>query len=338
MRALTHRRAAAIGFALALLLGASGCGDDSGGGAAEKLDIGLTFGLDAASTADKIAFERVEDELGAEIEIIETGDPAATVAGLTRGDLDFGQFPIRSVIEAVQQGAELHAVIGSQMVPDYFVVAGAGIEEPADLRGARLAHHGPGTDTEALAMLTLEQAGLSDDEVALTALAESPNRATALANGRIDAAVLESVDVQRLREDGFELNIVSEMRDYWPGSASGGWAVSDELIEDDPELVGDVVEIMLDTYESLYSGDGRAEWLEQTGAEALVGESERTREALLAHLLEIGMWPRRDEPVSKQSYDAAVEFWLQNDLLEEGLPFDRVWDTSFWQSAADAER
>ena len=336
MRALTRLPAALATVLALLLLGIAGCGDDSDGDdGRQRLDAGLTFGLDSASTADKIAFERAEEELGIEIAITETGDPTATVAGLERGDLDLGQFLIRSVIDANRQGAHLHAVIGSQMVPDYLLVAGSGIDDLADLGGARLAHHGPGTDTEALSGLALEQAGLSEDEVELTVLPESPNRATALANGRIDAAVLESVDVQRLRGQGFRLNVLAEMRDFWPGSASGGWAVSDETIEEDPELVADVIRVMLDTYESLYTGEGREQWLEETGAEALSGESEETREALLDHLLEIGMWPRRAEPVTEESYDAAVRFWLQNGLIEEGLPFARVWDVSFWQRAAD---
>ena len=320
-----------------LVLGVWGCGGESDGGdGGEQVNAGLTFGLDAASTADKMAFQQAEDELGIDIKIVETGDPTVTVAGLERGDLDLGQFPIRSVVEANQQGANIHAVIGSQMVPDYLLVAGPEIDQLSDLSGARLAYHGPGTDTEAFAHLALDRAGLSDDEVDLTVLPESPNRATALANGRIDAAVLESVDVQRLREQGFDHNVLSEMRDFWPGSASGGWAVSDKLIEQNPELVADLVRVMLDTYESLYSGDGRQKWLEETGAEALSGESEETRQAVLDHLLEIGMWPRRDEPVTEESYDAAVRFWLQNGLLEEGLPFDQVWDVSFWQQASDS--
>jgi ABC-type nitrate/sulfonate/bicarbonate transport system substrate-binding protein len=171
--------------------------------------------------------------------------------------------------------------------------------------------------------------------VELTVLPESPNRATALANGRVDAAVLETVDLQRLQRQGEKLNVLAEMRDFWPqGSASGGWLVRDELIEENPELTADMVRILLETYDSLYSGEGRQGWLDET-EEVLAGESEESREALLDHLLEIGIWPRRDEPQSEKSYDAAVEFWQQNELLEEGLPFEQVWDTSFWQSAAD---
>jgi phosphonate transport system substrate-binding protein len=335
MSALT-RAGTGIATVLAVaLLAMPGCGGGSDGGDGENLKAGLTFGLDSASVADKIAFQRAEDELGIEIELIETGDPVATLAGLERGDLDLGQFSIQGVVEAVEQGARIHAVIGSRMVADYVVVATGDIKQPADLRGARLAHHGPGTDTEALAKLTLERAGLSEDEVDLTVLPESPNRAAALANGRVDAAVLETVDLQRLERQGVQLNVLAEMRDFWPDTASGGWAVSDDLIEENPELVADLVRVMLDSYQSLYSGEGRQEWLDETGTTVLTEESEQGRKALLDHLLKIGMWPHPNQPVSAEGYDAAVRFWTQNGLLEEGLPFDRVWDTSFWQGAAD---
>jgi ABC-type nitrate/sulfonate/bicarbonate transport system substrate-binding protein len=329
--------AAPLALLVALTLGISACGDDSSddGGNTERLNVGLTFGLDAASVADKMAFDQAAEELGIEVELIETGDPAATVAGLERGDLDIGQFTVRSAIEAIQQDANLTAVVANQMVPDYVVVGDSEVQEPGDLNGARLAHHGPETDTEALAELTVERAGLGEDEVELTALEESPNRATALANGRVDAAVLESVDLQQLERQDVDVNVIAEMSDFWPkGSASGAWLVRDDLIEQDPELVADLVPIFLDTYESLYSGDGRQQWLDETGTEVLAELNDEGREELLDHLLEIGYWPRRDEPVTAESHDAAIDFWLQNGLLEEGLPFDEVWDVSAWEESA----
>jgi ABC-type nitrate/sulfonate/bicarbonate transport system substrate-binding protein len=73
-------------------------------------------------------------------------------------------------------------------------VATNGINSVADLRGKRIAYdiHGSTVERETLAIL--QSAGLTESDVEMLGVGESPNRAAAVSVGQVDAAVLSVPD------------------------------------------------------------------------------------------------------------------------------------------------
>jgi ABC-type nitrate/sulfonate/bicarbonate transport system substrate-binding protein len=318
--------------ALTLALGAAGCGDDddSGKDGERTLEVGLSFGAGIDDTADRVAFERLEQQTGIKAEFTETGGPPNTAAGLLRGDFDIGSTSLLSAVNAIDQGADFKVILGAAMATDFFLVGREGIDDIADLDGRRVAHGEPGGASEVITKVALERAGVDAD---LSVVDDAEARMAALVSDRIDAAALEFPDLELLssQEDG--LTPVASLKEIAPFLIADVWFVKSDFAEENPELLEEVVGGLLDGYEELHTDAGRAAWLDQARPYAGGKEGEAVLDEIYERHRATAYWPRRAQPVDERRHAQLLRFWRDAELVEGNPSFEEVWDTSFWDAA-----
>jgi ABC-type nitrate/sulfonate/bicarbonate transport system substrate-binding protein len=317
-----------------LALAATACGeDDTDDDAAKKpktLEVGLSFSPGVDDTADRVAFAELKRKSGIRVKFTETGGPPNTAAGLLRNDFDMGSTSLLSAVNAIDQGADLEVILGAAMAVDFFLVGGKGVGDIADLEARRVASGEPGGASEVVTKVALERAGVN---AKLSVLDDSGARAAALTSGRIDAAALEFPDLELVSAKEAGLTPVASLHEIAPFLMADVWIVRKDFAEKNRELLEDVVGGLLDGYEFVRSEAGRKAWLAEAKPHAGGKEGEAVLDAIYDRSKEIRYWPRRDEPVSEERHDQSVRFWRDAGLVESHVPFDEVWDTSFWQAA-----
>ena len=269
---------------------------------------------------------------GIVVRVRELGGVANAVVALVRGDVQLATMPYSTAIRAADEGAHLRVVLGQNMASDFVLVARRGIGSVEALRGRRVAFDEPGLDGETLVRVALARAGVPTSDVKLSPLAESSSRAAELASGRVDAAVLDKPDYERLRQHGLALDVLGRLSDFRPRSAQNVWVVSQRYEEKHRALVGRVVRGLLDGYAFVYGPAGRRAWIAAARRSVLHGDPELAPR-IYSFYKSVRFWPLRDEPVTPAQHRRTVRFWLGVHQLDGYVSFSRVWDASFWRHA-----
>lgn len=130
------------------------------------------------------------ERLGIDFEIaaFETAAPRA-LAGLLDGEFDFTEMGAVPVVNGVLDGADPVILLAPEPMSALFVIARAGIAEPAALAGGRIGVLSETGQTGVTAHAMLERWGL-DDAVALAPLGAYPRIYEAIAAGEIEAGLL----------------------------------------------------------------------------------------------------------------------------------------------------
>jgi ABC-type nitrate/sulfonate/bicarbonate transport system substrate-binding protein len=329
---------------LALVLAAAttavlaGCSGGHQGGATRPpaLQVGYAFAYDTNAVADRIAFGRLRRRTGIAIRIRELGGVGNTVVALVRGEVQLATVPYSTAIRAVDEGAHLRVVLGANMASDFVLVARPGIDSVAALRGRRIGFDQPGLDGETLVREALAGADVPTSDVKLSALGEPRARADALAAGKVDAAVLDEVDYQRLLARGESLVVLARLSDVRPRSAQTVWVVSQSYEQAHRALLQRVVNGLLDGYAFVYTPAGGRAWIALARRSVLKGPDAAVAPRIYDFYRRTRFWPLRDRPVTPAQHARTVRFWVQADELKGPVPFARVWDSSFWRRAAAA--
>jgi ABC-type nitrate/sulfonate/bicarbonate transport system substrate-binding protein len=294
------------------------------------VEVGYPFPYDASDVADRLAFAGLRRK-GIAVHVRELGGVANAVVALVRGDVQLATVPYSTAIRAADEGAHVRVVLGQNMASDFLLVARPGIDSVAALRGRRVAFDARGLDGDTLVRVALARAGVRSADVKLSQLAESPARATALAAGRVDAAVLDEADYERLR--GLGVVVLARLSALEPRSAASVWVVSQSWADKHSVLVGRIVRGLLDGYAYVYTPAGRRAWIVAAGRSVF-----RADPTLAPRIYDfyrsLRFWPLRDRPVTRVEHQRAVRFWLAAHELARYVPFTRVWDPSWWRGAA----
>jgi len=319
--------------AAAVLL--SGCGHGSQARTSPPqpaVDVGYPFAYDAADVADRIAFAGLRRK-GIAVHVRQLGGVANVVVALVRGEVQLATVPYSTAIRAVDEGAHVRVVLGQNMASDFLLVARPGIDSVAALRGRRVAFDVQGLDGDTLVRVALARAGVPTADVKLSPVAESSARAASLAAGRLDAAVLDEPDYERLRARGLGVVVLARLRELEPRSAASVWVVSQSWADKHPVLVGRIVRGLLDGYTYVYTPAGRRAWIVAARRSVF-----RTDPTLAPHIYDFyrsaELWPLRDHPVTRAEHQRAVRFWLGVPELARYVPFARVWNPRWWRAAA----
>jgi NitT/TauT family transport system substrate-binding protein len=131
-------------------------------------------------------------ERGVEVEQRYAEEASTAVQAMTQGDVQIGtNIGVNVGVPAVVAGAEIVDVIATQR-PTWALAVRPGITSFDDLNGATLAVHGEASFTRAVADWYGEQEGFDYEQLIIPG---SEVRAEALAQGEIDAAVIDLPDV-----------------------------------------------------------------------------------------------------------------------------------------------
>jgi ABC-type nitrate/sulfonate/bicarbonate transport system substrate-binding protein len=312
-----------IALALAVSVTVAGCGGD--GGEPQTLNVGYGWGADVGDTGDSLAFRALERDEGLKVQVRDMGGEAEAIVGLTRGDVQLAQLGYNDALNAIAAGADVRALMASNMAPEFLFVGRPGVEKPADLRGKRVAHSGAGAEGETLLDHTLRKGGLTQSDVKVSAMDDSVARAAALAGNRLDAAMLEVPDYERLRASDPGYRVLSRMTEIQPPVPHNLWIVDREWADQHRDELERIVAGLMDGYASVYTKDGRSAWIEEARRSFLKDEDPALAEKLYAFYKEVRYWPTQDRMVDQSDHDAAVRLFLDGGQIENGVPYGAVW-------------
>lgn len=328
-----HRRIAVIAAVL-LLAGCGGAdssepaaaGEEAANEAPETTDVSLE-GLKVAYASD-LDPNDIADQFGIQAvgaEVTELTEDSAVVAGLQNGDFAIGNIDITAAIKAIQGGVPLKIVYISQTTPEFVMVAQADITEFSDLEGKTVAYHSPGSLTEIVQReLVRQNQPEVEDTIKWTVLPESPNRASAMAAGRIDATSLEFLDVVALQEQG-DFNVLGDWDDLAGPSSDAmatGWVVSEEYLANNQDVVEAFLAELQAGYDHTY--ENKEEWL-ALATQMLPDADESALNEAYDFYVESNMYPRSGEPpVTPESWEGLDGFFRQIGEYQQEAPPDMV--------------
>ena len=166
--------------------------------------------------------------------------------------------------------------------------------------------------------------------------ATSSDRIVALEHGRADAALLDELDIERLRLAGRPFTILGRIRDVEPSAPSTCWVFSEAFVKAHPEEVQHFVNAMTVGYREIYRPAGRRSFLRTVEAGALKGADPRLAARMYAWYSANRYWPGA-ATYTQQRYEKLMAYWTKHGALEGAAPrYDQVWDTHFWRRAIEA--
>jgi NitT/TauT family transport system substrate-binding protein len=136
--------------------------------------------------------------------IISGAGGGSSVRNAIASDLGYGDVTAAPVIAAAEQGQDVKIVgITSRSLADLVLVVmpDSPLKNPADLKGKKFGISNPKSLGEMMGVLVMEQAGLKQGDVQMTALGSLSGALTALENGVVDAT---SIPVILFRTRGGE--------------------------------------------------------------------------------------------------------------------------------------
>lgn len=269
---------AALVIAFAGIVGCSSSDDDE-----TVVTVGTVRGL-PHFYAPYLYEEHAAD--GLRFEIVTLDSTPALNDALLSGSVDFAITGVTPVMAAGTQGRELK-IIASAADGGMGFVGSEGMTSIDDVRGQRVGYIQAGAPEVALRLL-LESNGITEDEVELVPV-PIPDLANAFANGSVDSFLGVELAVSVAKANGGV--DIADPYDTAIGRVNLGFATTDSLIEEDPELVQAVVDTHVDTI--AWMNDNVEEWLSEM-VEAFGGDEE-----ILASAID--------------------NFWLRADLSEEYL-------------------
>lgn len=275
--------------------------------------------LDPNDMADQLGLRAV----GAEVTALT--EDSAVAAGLNNGDFDIGNIDVTAAIKAIQADVPLTIVYISQQVPEFVMVSQPEITDIAGLEGATVAYHAPGSLTEIVQRELVRQTDAAlEDSIDWTVLPESPNRASAMAAGRITATSLEYLDVLALQDQG-EFNVLGSWGDLEGDSADAmatAWVVSNEALETDRDRIQAFLEAVQEGYDTVY--EDKDAWMAVATEEVPDLAEERLSDAY-DYYTSIDMYPRSGtNPVTEDRWIGLDGFFRQIGEYEQEATLDMV--------------
>lgn len=294
-------------------------GEDDDDVSGEALTVAYASDLDPNDIADQLGLEAAGGEWSALTE------DSAVVAGLVNGNFDVGNVDMTAAIKAIQGGVPIKIVYVSQNLPEFIMVSQPEITTLDDLEGTTVAYHSPGSLTEIVQRELVRQHNPDlEDTIDWTVLPESPNRASAMVAGRIDATSLEFLDVIALQEEG-DFNILGDWEDLGGDSANAVatvWVVSEEKLETERDTVIEFLSHLQDGYDRFY--EDKDAWMAK--AEELLPDADaETLSEAYDYYAEVGMYPRSGEPpLTEERWEGMDGFFRQIGEYDQAAELDMV--------------
>ena len=168
------------------------------------------------------------------------------VAAMASNDIEVGYTGGTAVIGAVASGADLKVLSALTNRVTYDLVVRPGIKSPEDLRGKTFGVQAIGGTVWMGAILALEHLGLEPerDKIAIIAAGDQTVLAQALANGTIDATVLDGVQSRPLHARGFP--ILAELDKARLPILSSSIVVRDTYLQKNPQIVENVLRAVIE--------------------------------------------------------------------------------------------
>jgi len=168
------------------------------------------------------------------------------VAAMASNEIEVGYTGGTAVIGAVASGSDLKVLSALTNRVTYELVARPGIKTAEDLRGKKFGVQAIGGTVWMGAILALEHLGLDPDrdKIALIAAGDQTVLAQAVAQGTIDATVLDGVQARPLQAKGFP--ILAELEKAKLPILSSSIVVREPYLQKNPQIVESVLRAVIE--------------------------------------------------------------------------------------------
>lgn len=332
----------------------AGAGAAAGGGQPEELDqgeippTGIEGGPDfdlsgttvvattsppgAINMGTFFAYKRLE-EWGADIEtvIVTTTSGVQTILA---GRADFASQGSDEVVLGAAEGAEMVAIGAPSTAMDYVLVATNDINSVEDLQGRTIGMSGPSGFDALLSRFSLDNVGLDpNSDVNFVQIGGSPDRASALLAGQVDAATVFLEDWEELSRQTDELKLVQYMAEIVPDFPASAYFGEASFWEENPDVALALACANLQANAWLnQSEDQYVEYVLQV----VPGATEEAARAIYQSGQEVNMWPTNpDEVFSVDGLGGLIDAMLETGDISEPVDPQEIADVSYLQEAAD---
>lgn len=317
-----------------LLLSACG-GSDNGGGSEDTTEVSLMLNWYPYGEHAAIYYgveQGIYEEHGIDLKI-EAGEGSTTTAqAVGQGHVDFGWADTPPVLSNIDEGVKIKSVgVFLQTTPSAVqVFSDSGINEPADLKGKSIAVSAGDAPTTTFP-LYLEAVGLDEDDVHQENL-DAAGKISAMLAGKVDGLIGFAHDQGPTiaEESGDD---VSYMRysDADLSFYSNGLVASEDMIDDDAELVQEVVSATSEAFEAAVD-DPEAAVEAMSGKdpqmpsdEVLLGQWEETIKLLTTDATE-GQAPGAN---AEEDWQETIDVLQEADLVADDGEISKYFDDSF---------
>ena len=276
--------------------------------------------------------EMMED-WGAEVERVEL----PTITGLeaiVAERIDVASRSSDEVILGNSRDVPIRAFAAPISTMHYSVIAAAGNDEIADLRGKNIGTSGPGGFNSMLFRYMLDQEGIDPDtEVQMVPIGGSSERAAALLAGQVDAVIVYIDNWIALRERGADIELVGHVAELVPGLSPRAIFAPADYLKENQELALGIACANLETNQWISSS--KEEFVEYTVSHVPASTEEEVA-AFYDVAKEIGMFPTDpNKALDPAGYAALAELMLESGDIDKPVDADEVVDRSYLREAAD---
>lgn len=326
----------ALGLALAACGGGGDAGEDTGDETTTSEAEPVQLVAIAGSSVDFIALVPIAAweilaEQGIEVEQRFVEDASTAIQAIQQGDAQIGtNIGVNVGVPAVEAGASLVDVVATQR-PTWALAVAPGIESFDDLEGKRIAVHGEASFTRAVSNWFADIHGYSYEELIIPG---SEVRAEALAQGQIDAAVIDLPDVVQLSQTypgSFEVLVT--IGEEFPELIEQDIWLDREWAEANPDLATQVVQAIVEAMRKLTSD---TEYALELAKETLPEMDEQVLADLVEEYSSRDLWPA-DGLLTPERALETLTFFNSVGEIEIGEPtedsLDAYFDFSYLEEA-----
>ena len=278
------------------------------------------------------AYKRLE-EWGADVEtvIVTTTSGVQTIIA---GRADIASQGSDEVVLGSAEGAQMVAIGAPSTAMDYVLVAKKEIGSVADLKGKTVGMSGPSGFDALLGRMSIGEAGMDpESDVKFVQIGGSPDRASALLTGQVDAATIFLEDWEELSRKTDDLALVQYMADIVPDFPASAYFAEGSYWKENPKVAEALACANLEANSWISaSEDQYVDYVMQV----VPGASEEAAHAIYQSGKEVNMWPTdAAEVFSIDGLGGLVDAMLETGDIKEPVDPSSIADVSYLQKAAD---
>jgi NitT/TauT family transport system substrate-binding protein len=305
-----------------------------GGEATTEDEVRLTAiagsSVDFIALVPLAAWDILEEE-GIIVEQRFVEEAPTAIQAIEQGQAQIGtNIGVNVGVPAVEAGAKIVDVVATQR-PTWALAVAPDINSFADLEGKRIAVHGEASFTRAVSQWFAEVNGFEYEELIIPG---SEVRAEALAQGQIDASVIDLPDVVQLSHtypDSFK--VLTTIGEEFPELIEQDLWLSKTWAEENPELAARVVRAVVEAMRKLTSDTDYALELAQ---EHLPDMDETVLSELVNEYSSRGLWPEDGLLTPDRALDTLI-FFNEVGEIDIGAPTEeslsKYFDFSYLEQA-----
>lgn len=277
------------------------------------------------------AYKRLE-EWGADVEtvIVTTTSGVQTIMA---GRADIASQGSDEVILGAAEGAEMVSVGAPSTAMDYVLVGDESVQSVADLEGKAVGMSGPSGFDTLLTRFSLEDAGLDDNAARFVQIGGSPDRASALLTGQVQAATVFLEDWEELKPQAEDLHLVQYMADIVPEFPATAYFADRSFWEENGDVALALACANLQANTFLNSSeDTYVDYVLQV----VPGATEEAARAIYQSGQEVDMWPEAaDDILSVDGMSGLIDAMVETEEISSAVDPASVVDVSYLQEAEE---